>query len=595
MTTFHPLSKDFVLLLVPLLPFPPSVIFHNSEFKKLKILTRKKAHQYRYKHQSSFITSHHIIIQEVIGSINLLAAMSLKEEKEAFVAGHKGTTASEILLVCISAPIGIFLYHELNYYTTHRGHTRTKTPTSASGRRSLSLKMGVFLEAVTILLPMAICQTKLLHPYGVMLLAFEACLAIVLHLQRTQLSLVPNPNTCKGGKDDHEQLQLPDKDKRGEKLDFLTFYRSTVSYLTFVAILAVDFPIFPRSFAKTEVSGYGLMDLGAGSFCISGGLVSWFARRRRKMTTRTSDSSEALHVVRDTQRFRIVMIRCLPLLVMGFIRFFTTKGLEYQEHVSEYGVHWNFFFTLSLVGVLSTFLRAILRMENSAWWIMCLVCYQILLSHEGTDVQLYIEKAPRRCDLDGSTLRASLCNFFAANREGILGCIGYLILHLAGEDIAHYCLWDSQGNFSQRRRGKQIACVTTLFWSLHWLLVSFFGIPVSRRSTNASFVVWTIAHNMTILFATWTAFYLGCPSKQKDASDSEIPIEVNPPIFAAVNRHGLIVFILANLMTGAVNLSIDTLKVSDATAIAVIFVYLCAIGAVGLLLDYKPHRKGKVR
>ena len=40
-----------------------------------------------------------------------------------------------------------------------------------------------------------------------------------------------------------------------------------------------------------------------------------------------------------------------PLLVIGFIRLLSVKSTGYQEHVSEYGVHWNFFFTLATVKV----------------------------------------------------------------------------------------------------------------------------------------------------------------------------------------------------------------------------------------------------
>lgn len=506
--------------------------------------------------------------------------MGLKEEKESFVSGHTGSTPLEVLLVCISAPIGIFLYHEIRNFVNSK----------AVGNETFTIEMAAFVEAMTVLFPMALCQTKFLHPYGVTILGCEICLTVVLYLRRTQASFRNNHTGKVKIDDDDDGMAEIDSNpptstvekKAATKLEFLTFYRSTVSYLTFVAILAVDFPIFPRSFAKTEVAGYGLMDLGAGSFCVSGGFVSWFARRKNYELAAS-----------EIHRFRNIMFRCMPLLIIGFIRLLTTKGLEYQEHVSEYGVHWNFFFTLSVVGIVSTFLRAVGRMADSFWWIVALIYYQVTLSERGAGFQQYIENAPRHCNLDGDNILSwfpALCHFFAANREGIWGCVGYLFLHLAGEDIAHYCLWQCRG--SEDSRGQRMAVVTAMCWVLHGILVSLLGIPVSRRSTNASFIVWTIAHNMTILLYTWVAFSLGCSSQNDESKKAQK--FVNPPIFSAVNRHGLIVFVLANLMTGAVNLLIDTLNASDATAVAVIFIYLCAIGGLALVLDYKPP-KGKIK
>lgn len=466
--------------------------------------------------------------------------VTLKELKEAFVTGHSGTTPTEIFLVCLSAPLGIFLFNLAH-------HVLRKSRGSKIPKQTL-----VVIESIVLLLPMALCQTNLLYPWGRNLLGVEGIVAACLHFW------------CRIRFGGGEMDPSPASDER--MLPFLSSYRSTVSYLTFVAILAVDFHVFPRRFAKTETRGYGLMDLGAGSFVVSGGFVSWHARRSRR--------SGATGKLTYWSALKPVVVRSAPLLVVGLIRLATNKGLEYQEHVSEYGVHWNFFFTLAVVGILSTMFRHDTEKStgHGSWNVVTMVFPWILLALHQTALSLYgiqdyIEDAPRQCQEPNGII----CNFVAANREGILGSIGYICMQLISEDIAHYCLWSPERS---ARRGERLSLCCALMWLLHWMLESVADIETSRRSTNATFVVWTIAHNTTVLLLIWAAFFFVSPF----ASVS--------PTFDSANRHGLIVFILANLMTGLVNLTINTLEVSDTQALAIIFLYLFSVGSVALAIDW---------
>jgi phosphatidylinositol glycan class W len=58
-----------------------------------------------------------------------------------------------------------------------------------------------------------------------------------------------------------------------------------------------------------------------------------------------------------------------------------------------------------------------------------------------------------------------------------------------------------------------------------------------------------------------------------------------PLILDAMNRQGLLVFIMANLLTGLVNLSLNTLQAGDATALGILFLYLSTVSGFALLLD----------
>lgn len=61
-------------------------------------------------------------------------------------------------------------------------------------------------------------------------------------------------------------------------LPFVTALRTFANIFTAIAILAVDFPVFPRRFAKTETFGTGLMDIGVGVFMLAHGVTSPEAR-----------------------------------------------------------------------------------------------------------------------------------------------------------------------------------------------------------------------------------------------------------------------------------------------------------------------------
>ena len=53
----------------------------------------------------------------------------------------------------------------------------------------------------------------------------------------------------------------------------------------------------------------------------------------------------------------------------------------------------------------------------------------------------------------------------------------------------------------------------------------------------------------------------------------------------SLNRHGLVCFVIANLLTGAVNLSINTLEVEDGTAIVILLAYITSIGKLATILE----------
>ncbi len=357
---------------------------------------------------------------------------------------------------------------------------------------------------------------------------------------------------------------------------FLTTYRAYMMVTTCVAILAVDFRLFPRRFAKAETWGTSLMDLGVGSFVFTAGVVGARAVLKERATSRAEPLA-----YRILYSFR----HSLPLIALGIIRLLSVKGLEYAEHVTEYGVHWNLFFTLALLPPFVALFRSALWVVPSYAGLALIigVLYQILL--ETTSLKAYILGAPRT-------------DLVSMNREGIFSFIGYLAIFLAGQDTGMFVLPRRVNPRSNSSDGSQrtTLLMTVAVWCLVWSVLYFFavdyrygaGLDVSRRMANLPYILFVVAFNTGQIFAFClvdTVFFPAFYNAQDAKAEEEAYDTATSRVLRAYNRNGLAVFLLANLLTGLVNLTVPTLDIGQVATMAVLAGYVTVLTTVAVLLD----------
>lgn len=114
-------------------------------------------------------------------------------------------------------------------------------------------------------------------------------------------------------------------------------------------------------------------------------------------------------------------IRAWPLAALGLSRLVVIKGLGYQEHVSEYGVHWNFFATLFFMRLVVVPMNRIRPVRFKYSLALVAICvYQWFLAKGG--LSDFIVHAPRN-------------SLFAMNREGIFGLVGFVAIYYMAEEL----------------------------------------------------------------------------------------------------------------------------------------------------------------
>ncbi|KAJ6703934.1 PHOSPHATIDYLINOSITOL-GLYCAN BIOSYNTHESIS CLASS W PROTEIN [Salix viminalis] len=419
-----------------------------------------------------------------------------KHLKEQFVSNLTGSSMLEIAVMSTVAPLLSVLRHSIcSSYQTVTPAKKNDHDNAILGSKKLGNYVATLsVDFLFIVLPMLLIFTVLADWVYMFVIPMMVLVFSVVTANRFDASNYP------GG-----PLSLRTN---------VSSYRVLMMIITFLCILAVDFKIFPRRHAKTETYGTSLMDLGVGSFIFANALVSRQAR--------SVSSANWKAAVQSTS----------PLLLLGFARLLTTRSVDYQVHTGEYGVHWNFFFTLS--GSI-------------------LIGFQYWLSH---GLNVYLLSDERGTDI------------LSKNKEGIFSILGYWGLYLVGVQLGYYLFFGNRSTTAFRTikwARVRVSFISLVFWLVTVLLDRHVE-RVSRRMCNLAYVTLVLAQNLQVLAILMLSDF--------NAGSKISALE------EALNRNLLGSFLLANLLTGLVNLYVDTLFIPSLSALAILLAYAYCLSII---------------
>ncbi|KAG5518770.1 hypothetical protein PMAC_002741 [Pneumocystis sp. 'macacae'] len=382
--------------------------------------------------------------------------ITYKQQKEAFVSGHMGQPVEgiikivSIVLVCILALQS--WYFGKNYGFFH-----------------FLIEYGLYY-----MIPL-LFSTFFSFNLGIMILGLLFSIPVLWFCAIfCKINKNSNNNAKKSLRDILKSIQ---DTKDSEMKSYISSLRGTIMLISCLAILGVDFKIFPRRHAKVETWGISLMDLGVGFFVFSSGVVAI-----------KNIKNNYLNKISFIEKIKISLKQSYMFFVIGLIRILITKISGYPEHITEYGIHWNFFFTLGSLSLSLIFVEFLHQYLKSYIIIVALlsICNELLI--RSPHVLAYVLNAPRT-------------NLISANKE-----------------------------------------VFQMF--------------------------------IEILFFGSSAKYF----------------DIVPLMLHCVSKNGLIVFLIANLMTGLVNSLINTLEVSNITGFLIMTVYGIILCGIAFIVDIKKWK-----
>ncbi|EDW50108.1 GM14174 [Drosophila sechellia] len=303
-------------------------------------------------------------------------------------------------------------------------------------------------------------------------------------------------------------------DLGGNRPMCLSILRALTHLITAVCILAIDFGSFYRPYRKSRQFGAKLMDTGIGLFVFTKAMVS-----RRTFTGLISAGFLGALV-------SILARKDLHLLPLGF-------GL--------------------------------------------LVIHQFGLSVLGISDYVMNEDVERS-------------SFLNANREGLVSLPGFVGLFLLSIYVNRWMVAKSLLSYSEFvRKLRRLFYLVLILWTS--FVISAYEIGISRVTCNLGYVIWVLAIGSTTLCASFGAIDFAInsvmpwdpnPSEDqekgllsgdavvKKRGGSVVPFTISQ----ALNKNGLTFFLVANVVTGMVNIFLRPEDRTHSESVIILLVYM---------------------
>ncbi|UKK01475.2 hypothetical protein MACK_002289 [Theileria orientalis] len=286
---------------------------------------------------------------------------------------------------------------------------------------------------------------------------------------------------------------------------YVNFAKGTLIVAIVIVILGVDNINFNQFMRKTNYDGFSAMDIGAGFFVTQTGSSTALSKRKKNVW--------------------IILKKNIIILAIAIIRTISIALLGYGVDEREYGTHWNFFYTLAITRIVLDLIHTYChKYVVRALPFVIVIVYELILILTGA-----VKKLP---GLPRS-------NIIYANREGLLSIPN----SISG---ALFVLLITKIAVSYYKEGKKFRSVLTyMFCSLSFFFLAnilYFAKLKSCRSLNNMRYLFYVMFLYNFALGSMVMFEILYPRYKENQ------------IIDSVGKYPLMIYLIANVMTGCVNM-----------------------------------------